>query len=151
MRVTVRIRNSGSTPSPALVWRDTLPWADTDERYELAPVPASSTRLRTVSVGYDAHPPRRGVFPIGPLLVEHEDPFGMARSTNDVGTFDKVIVVPAVTQLPAGGPILADGEGSAQLVQRRVTGNDDDLSTREYRPVTPCAACTGAHPLVTIS
>jgi hypothetical protein len=33
-----------------------------------------------------------------------------------------------------GGPTLADGEGTAQLVQRRVTGNDDDLTTREYRP-----------------
>jgi uncharacterized protein (DUF58 family) len=87
-----------------------------------------------VSVGYDAHPPRRGVFPVGPLVVEHEDPFGMARSVVATGNSDKIIVVPAISQLPAGGPVLAEGEGSAQLVQRRVTGNDDDLSTREYRP-----------------
>jgi len=43
------------------------------------------------------------------------------------------VVVPAIVDLPAGGPNLADGEGSAQLVQRRVTGSDDDLTTREYR------------------
>jgi hypothetical protein len=134
VRVTMRIRNAGSTPSPALLWNDAVPWREPREPQELAPVPALSTRLRTVSVGYDAHPPRRGIFPIGPLVVEHEDPFGMARSVIAVGTSDKVIVVPAVSTRPAGGPILADGEGSAQLVQRRVTGNDDDLSTREYRP-----------------
>jgi hypothetical protein len=40
--------------------------------------------------------------------------------------------VPAIVDLPAGGPTLADGEGTANLVQRRVTGNDDDLTTREY-------------------
>jgi uncharacterized protein (DUF58 family) len=57
----------------------------------------------------------------------------MARSTIAVGSTDKLVVVPAIIDLPAGGPALSDGEGTAQLVQRRVTGNDDDLTTREYR------------------
>jgi uncharacterized protein (DUF58 family) len=57
----------------------------------------------------------------------------MAHSTIAVGQADRLVVVPAIVDLPAGGPALSDGEGTAQLVQRRVTGNDDDLTTREYR------------------
>jgi hypothetical protein len=57
----------------------------------------------------------------------------MANSTMAVGGSDRLVVVPAVVELPSGGPDLADGEGAAQLVQRRITGNDDDLTTREYR------------------
>ena len=67
-------------------------------------------------------------------MVEYEDPFGMVNAVLAVGEADRLVVVPDVVELPPGGPTLADGEGTAQLVQRRVTGNDDDLTTREYRP-----------------
>ncbi len=59
----------------------------------------------------------------------------MVNAVLAVGEADRlIVVVPEVVELPPGGPTLADGEGTAQLVQRRVTGNDDDLTTREYRP-----------------
>jgi uncharacterized protein (DUF58 family) len=77
---------------------------------------------------------RRGLYPIGPFVVEYEDPFGLVNSVRSVGEADRLVVVPEVAELPVGGPELADGEGNAVLVQRRVTGNDDDLTTREYRP-----------------
>src|SRR5690606_2323151 len=63
----------------------------------------------------------------------HEDPFGFATSTVALGAPDRLVVVPAVSSLSDGGPSLADGEGEAHLVQRRVMGADDDLTTREYR------------------
>lgn len=133
VQVSLRIRNLAAGPSPHLVWNDAIPWQEPSAPNELLPVGGGSTQRRVVTAGYELHPPRRGVYEIGPLVIEHEDPFGMARSTLALGDADRLIVVPAVVDLPTGGPNLADGEGTAQLVQRRVTGNDDDLTTREYR------------------
>jgi hypothetical protein len=133
VRVALRIQNKGAGPSPHLVWNDAIPWQEAAEPNELPPIGGAQSQRRIVTAHYELHPPRRGVYQIGPLVVEHEDPFGMARSTIAVGLPDRLVVVPAIVDLPAGGPTLADGEGSANLVQRRVTGNDDDLTTREYR------------------
>lgn len=132
-RVTVRVRNVGSTSSVALRWNDAIPWRQHMDAHELPTIPVGSAARRMRSVDYEITPPRRGLFPIGPFVVEYEDPFGMAVATQAIGGADRLIVVPAITELPTGGPTLADGEGTAQLVQRRITGNDDDLTTREYR------------------
>jgi hypothetical protein len=133
VQVTLRIQNKGAGPSPHLVWNDAIPWRESVEPNELLPIGGGQSQRRLVTAHYELHPPRRGLYQIGPLVVEHEDPFGMARSTIAVGLPDRLVVVPAIVDLPAGGPTLADGEGTANLVQRRVTGNDDDLTTREYR------------------
>lgn len=133
VQVTLRIQNKGAGPTPHLVWNDAIPWQEAAQPNDLPPIGGSQSQRRLVTAHYELHPPRRGLYQIGPLVIEHEDPFGMAHSTIAVGMPDRLVVVPAVVDLPAGGPTLADGEGSANLVQRRVTGNDDDLTTREYR------------------
>ncbi len=141
VQVTLRLRNQGVGASPHLVWNDAIPWQESAAPNDLPPIgsgTAAGTRNTAgqrgvVTAHYELHPPRRGLYQVGPLVVEHEDPFGMARSTMAVGLPDRLVVVPAVVELPSGGPTLADGEGTAQLVQRRITGNDDDLTTREYR------------------
>ncbi|MGV3711917.1 DUF58 domain-containing protein [Pseudolysinimonas sp.] len=132
VQVALRLRNRGSSPTTPLVWDDALPWPEpsTGSR-ELPTVPVGRAKQRTVT--YDLHPPRRGLYAIGPFVVEHEDPFGMATATLALGHPDRLVVVPAVSSLSDGGPTLADGEGEAHLVQRRVMGADDDLTTREYR------------------
>ena len=118
---------------PRLLWNDAIPWREAQAPQLLAPIRIGSVARRTAVIDYEVHPPRRGLFPIGPLVVEYSDPFGMVRSLTAVGSADRLTVVPAVVDLPDGGPVLIDGDGSAQLVQRRAVGNDDDLSTREYR------------------
>lgn len=133
-RVTVRVRNVGSSASTPLLWNDAIPWAQPMAPHELPSIPIGSATRRVRAVDYELQPPRRGLYPIGPFVVEYEDPFGMVNSVLAVGEADRLVVVPDVVELPTGGPTLADGEGTAQLVQRRVTGNDDDLTTREYRP-----------------
>lgn len=133
VQVTLRIQNKGAGPSPHLVWNDAIPWQQAAPPNDLPPIGGATSHRRLVTAHYELHPPRRGLYQIGPLVVEHEDPFGMAHSTVAVGLPDRLVVVPAIVDLPAGGPTLADGEGTANLVQRRVTGNDDDLTTREYR------------------
>lgn len=133
-RVTVRVRNVGSSASTPLLWNDAIPWAQPMAPHELGAIPIGSAARRMRAVDYELQPPRRGLYPIGPFVVEYEDPFGMVNSVQAVGEADRLVVVPAVVELPPGGPTLADGEGTAQLVMRRITGNDDDLTTREYRP-----------------
>lgn len=133
-RVTVRVRNIGSSASTPLLWNDAIPWAQPMEPHTLDSIGIGSALKRVRAVDYELLPPRRGLYPIGPFVVEYEDPFGMVNAVMAVGEADRLVVVPDVVELPPGGPTLADGEGTAQLVQRRVTGNDDDLTTREYRP-----------------
>lgn len=131
--VTLRVRNAGSVTTPALRWNDAIPWDERQEAHELDPIRIGSAAARTAVLGYALHPRRRGLFPIGPLVVEYTDPFGMARTITARGDVDRLTVVPAVSALPGGGPLLIDGDGAAQLIQRRAVGNDDDLTTREYR------------------
>jgi hypothetical protein len=133
-RVTVRVRNVGSSASTPLLWNDAIPWSQPMEPQVLDTIGIGSALRRVRAVDYELLPPRRGLYPIGPFVVEYEDPFGMVNAVVAVGEADRLVVVPDVVELPQGGPTLADGEGTAQLVQRRVTGNDDDLTTREYRP-----------------
>ena len=130
-QVTVRIANVGAAPNTPFVWDESLPWFEPIGTREVGPIRPGRRNPRIVT--YDLHPPRRGLYAIGPFVAEHEDPFGMATSTLAVGRPERLVVVPAVSSLADGGPTLADGEGEAHLVQRRVAGNDDDLTTREYR------------------
>ena len=132
-QVTLRVYNAGSVTTPTLRWNDAIPWRERQQANELDPIRIGSAKARTAVLGYELHPHRRGLFPIGPLVVEYSDPFGMARTVSACGDVDRLTVVPAIAQLPVGGPILIDGDGAAQLVQRRAVGNDDDLTTREYR------------------
>jgi uncharacterized protein (DUF58 family) len=130
-QVTLRVRNAGSVTTPTLRWNDAIPWRQRQEAHELEPIRIGSAAARTAVLHYDLHPHRRGLFPIGPLVVEYSDPFGMARTVSACGDVDRLTVVPAVSDLPDGGPVLIDGDGAAQLIQRRAVGNDDDLTTRE--------------------
>lgn len=132
-RVTLRVRNAGSVTTPTVLWNDAIPWREPQQAQQLAPIPIRPSSARTAVLHHELHPHRRGLFPIGPLVVEFGDPFGMARSTLASGDVDRLTVVPPVSQLPDGGPMLIDGDGAAQLIQRRAVGNDDDLTTREYR------------------
>jgi len=131
--VTVRLHNAGAVTTPTLLGNDAIPWREAQPPHELPPIPLGSAARRTAVLSYALHPPRRGLYPIGPFVAEFTDPFGMVRSSTACGDVDRLTVVPPVVALPEGGPLLIDGDGSAQLVQRRAVGNDDDLTTREYR------------------
>jgi uncharacterized protein (DUF58 family) len=131
VQVTVRVSNRAASASTPLAWDDALPWYEPIGTREIGPIAPGKRRAHITS--YDLHPPRRGLYAIGPFVAEHEDPFGMATATIAVGHPERLVVVPAVSSLTDGGPNLIDGEGEAHLVQRKVAGNDDDLTTREYR------------------
>lgn len=132
VRVAVRLENDSGTPSVAFAAEDLLVWGES-----LDPVVVGSIGVgarRAVTVEADIRPPRRGIYPVGPFVVAVEDPFGFVEATWALGEPDRLLVVPAVSTFGDAGPALLDGEGDAHLLQRRVAGRDDDLSTREYRP-----------------
>lgn len=139
VRVSLAVRNLAARPTVPGLWNDGLPWWEEAIPQRMpglasATPGAASGRDRSAVFRYDLHPRQRGLYPVGPLAVEQGDPFGMARSVTAQGAQDTLVVVPPVVRLPPSALSTAEAEGEALLVQRRASGNDDDLTTREYRP-----------------
>src|SRR5690606_31403574 len=116
----------------------TLPWdlghTDPDD---LRPLSSSAPRFagrgNSRLLGYTLVPKRRGMVEVGPVLFEYTDPFGWVAGRVAVREPEALIVTPAVDELPTRGLAIPAGDGSATLIQRRSVGNDDDITTREYR------------------
>lgn len=138
--VSVEVRNLGSTRTWESVWRDEWPWAPFgNESTRLPPL----SRWRGVSgrgsttVSYIVEPPRRGIFDIGPFVVEVSDPFLVARGEAVAGGTQKLVVTPRVVALPVTGLSITSEDGAARAQQKRNDGGGDDLMTREYRHGDP--------------
>lgn len=138
VRVSMAVRNLLPRATVPGLATDALPWGERVEPQRMPALAAAASgaiagRPRSAVVHYDLHPQRRGLYPVGPLALEQSDPFGMVRSVTTQGGQDILVVVPPVAALPSGSLSTAEAEGEALLVQRRSSGNEDDLSTREYR------------------
>lgn len=137
--VSLAVRNLAPRRSFRARWTDTVPWrpGETAE----ADLPALQVRGarfagrgNALVLGYELRPPRRGIYPVGPMNIEVGDPFGLASSSLVAGEPQPVTVTPQVVPLSETGLSVPAGDGEARLVQRRATGDDDDSMTREYRP-----------------
>jgi uncharacterized protein (DUF58 family) len=128
--VMLTVRNLGRTRSAAARWSDELPWSEGSTPDALLP---SCPVGRSVTIGYELRPPRRGMFGIGPLTVTLADELGLAWASAKVGESHLLTVTPEVIPLTASGLSTPAGDGEAVLVQRRATGDEDDSMTREYR------------------
>ncbi|MCU1557167.1 MAG: hypothetical protein JWN09_1162 [Microbacteriaceae bacterium] len=130
--VSVEVTNLAPASIVDANWRDSLPW----EPYATAPLrlqPRESTRSAVLRHRYEVVPPRRGIFEVGPMLVDFSDPFGLADGALAVGRPQTLIVTPDVVPLSDDVVAVADDEGPSRVVQRRALGGEDDLMTREYR------------------
>lgn len=138
-RVTLTVRNRATGASPPATWHEALPWTTAGtppqplKSLSGAPLSGRVSAAATASIAYTLRPPRRGIVDIGPLALDYRDPFGLVACTADVAPAEPLIVTPAVESLPDSGLSIAAGDGTARVIQRRATGNDDDLMTREYR------------------
>lgn len=133
---TIIVRNTGSSPAPRARWSDLVPWhpGSTDQADLPALLPRGARLGRdSATLTYEVQPPRRGVFEIGPMMLETADPFGMSRGTVFVGEPQQVTVTPEVIPLSETGLSVSSGDGESRLLQRRSAGDDDDAMTREYR------------------
>lgn len=136
--VELTVENTASFATPDASCSDRVPWFPNATDPALLPVMAprgsrpgserSIARLR-----YSLTPPVRGSFVIGPLLVELRDPFGLADGSLSIGTPAPLLVTPNVVPLADDAVAFAADEGTTRMLQRRSTGGEDDLMTREYR------------------
>jgi uncharacterized protein (DUF58 family) len=135
--VTIDVRNRAGRPSARAEWSERIPWspwaAGGGILPALAPAGARFAGRNATEVRYQLRPAHRGVAEIGPLSVHVEDPFGLVRGSTRAAGTQTLIVTPALVALVDAGLGLSSGEGDARLIQRAVSGNDDDLMTREYR------------------
>ena len=129
--VEIDARNAGWAHSGAADGFDELAWSSSGGPH--MPIPAIPPK-RAVRLRYTIRAPHRGIFPVGPLVVDYEDPFGLLHTTLRVGAQDQLIVAPPLMRLPSTGGSLTRAEGESAVIQRRASGSFDDLITREYRP-----------------
>jgi uncharacterized protein (DUF58 family) len=135
--VGVHVRNDGPLASAPVAWRDLLP----------APVgstppgamPSLSGALfgsdrsgGTATLRYSLTPDRRGVFAIGPLVLDEQDPFRLVTLRHAVGAAHDLVVTPRISRLPAVALTRALSDGDAHQVHRQSTAGEDDAITRGY-------------------
>lgn len=136
--VRLEVQNLSGYRSPVGHWCDAWPWRP----FGTMPVDFDALAARGIhyrasgsaaELRYDVYPTRRGLFEIGPLLIDFTDPFGLVdASATMVGT-DTLVVTPCTVRLPDGAVTIAADEGPTRLRRRRSSGGEDDLMTREYR------------------
>jgi uncharacterized protein (DUF58 family) len=136
--VSLVVRNLAPSRSIRARWWDAVPWRPfVTPPAELPALQARGPRFagrgNSAALAYDLRPPRRGVYPVGPLSVEVSDGFGLATSTFVAGVAQPIVVTPEVIPLAESGMTVPAGDGESRLVQRRATGDEDDAMTREYR------------------
>lgn len=112
---------------PRGLWRDVLPPAVTGD--SAGEYPSETGQLSYLITGV-----RRGVWPIGPLVLRTVDPFGLAQREQAFGETRSVTVVPEVfTLAPLTVKVGAAG-GTAHTSSTRLGQGSDNLSPRRYIP-----------------
>jgi uncharacterized protein (DUF58 family) len=134
----LRVGNLSSSATTDANWRDSWPWwpyaTEPGRLPALLPRgPRFAGRGSSVLFRYEVTPPRRGVFELGPMLVDFADPFGLADGALVAGASETLTVTPALMPLADGIVSISADEGMTRTLQRRALGGEDDLMTREYR------------------
>lgn len=122
IRLTLR-----SLRVPHALWHDVLPDAvvgDSSGEY-----PPQSGRLEYRITGV-----RRGVWPLGPLVLRTVDPFGLAQREQEFGETRTVTVVPEVFALDPLAVRVGAAGGTAHTSSTRLGQGADNLSPRYYLP-----------------
>ncbi|MGW8767095.1 DUF58 domain-containing protein [Streptomyces sp. NPDC055815] len=129
-RVQLRMENVSKLPTGLLMLQDHVPYMlGPRPRFVLDRVEAGGRR----EVSYRVRSDLRGRFPLGPLQLRLNDPFGMCELTRSFSAYDTLTVVPRTEALP---PVKLFGEaggyGDGQSRSLALAG-DDDVIPRTYR------------------
>ncbi len=136
--VELEVTNASTVQTSEAHWRDNWPWSPYANEPGLLPslrprLGRDGGRGSSVRLRYPVSPPVRGVFEVGPLLLDFSDPFGLADGAIAVGSTDTLVVTPEIVPLPEGMVSVTADEGPTRMMERRALGAEDDLMTREYR------------------
>lgn len=123
-RVTLRF-SLRALRVPRGLWRDVLPDAVSGDA--AGEFPSETGRLTYLITGV-----RRGVWPVGPLVLRTVDPFGLAQREQEFGETRTVTVVPEVFTLAPLTVRVGAAGGTAQTSSSRLGQGSDNLSPRRY-------------------
>jgi uncharacterized protein (DUF58 family) len=129
---SVSLRNAKGLPAPWIFWRDQIePGIDVEgETCAFETLPARGEALLT----YRLHSTRRGLFRIGPAVVEASGPFGLVRRFQVEPDVRFLTVYPRTVALGQGWPL---GHPPIHQVPRRRSLFEDPsrfLGVRPFRP-----------------
>jgi uncharacterized protein (DUF58 family) len=129
-RVHLRMDNVSRLPTGLLMLQDHVPYMlGPRPRFVLDRVEPGGRR----EVSYRVRSDLRGRFPLGPLQLRLNDPFGMCELTRSFSAYDTLTVVPRTEALPAvklAGEAAGYGDGRQRSL---ALAGDDDVIPRAYR------------------
>lgn len=136
--VDVRARVESRTVLPTVVgaWRDRLPRGVDGDPTGVYPGLRSGlvAGSHSVDIAYRVTARRRGVRPIGPLVVETTDPFGIARRRQQLGDTVPLTVAPALVALDVLDDLPGAAGGTMQSTTDKLGQGADNLIPRAYAP-----------------
>lgn len=129
-RVHLRMDNVSRLPTGLLMLQDRVPYVlGPRPRFVLDRVEPGGRR----EVSYRVRSDLRGRYPLGPLQLRLNDPFGMCELTRAFSAYDTLTVVPRVEPLPAvrlTGEAAGYGDGRHRSL---ALAGEDDVIPRGYR------------------
>ncbi|MFF3497583.1 DUF58 domain-containing protein [Streptomyces sp. NPDC003247] len=129
-RVHLRMDNVSRLPTGLLMLQDRVPYVlGPRPRFVLDRVEPGGRR----EVSYRVRSDLRGRYPLGPLQLRLNDPFGMCELTRSFSTYDTLTVIPRVEPLPPvrlGGEAKGYGDGRQRSL---ALAGEDDVIPRGYR------------------
>ncbi|MFD7137722.1 DUF58 domain-containing protein [Streptomyces sp. NPDC059894] len=129
-RVHLRMDNVSRLPTGLLMLQDQVPYVlGPRPRFVLDRVEPGGRR----EVSYRVRSDLRGRYPLGPLQLRLNDPFGMCELTRSFSTYDTLTVTPCVEPLPPvrlGGEAKGYGDGRQRSL---ALAGEDDVIPRGYR------------------
>jgi len=129
-RVDIRIEHLGALPSVSFDLSETVGRPRAAPYTARLPVPPMAGRAFTTT-GYELTTTARGIVRLGPLIVEHRDPLGIARTRTLLLDVDEVFVAPRSYLLDM--PQLGQGVlGAHLLAMARRLGPGEFHGLREY-------------------
>ena len=136
IEVTVHVSVRGAAPALGGRWRDDLPAGVEGTASGTFPAVASglSRSDRAAVLAYRAIVHRRGIHWIGPLAVTSTDPFGIARRTVSLGKPTRLVVSPAIVDLPTLPGLIGHSGGAIASPANRLGQGADDVVARVYAP-----------------
>lgn len=133
-QVTVRVEVRTALPTSPGSWRDTLPRGVGGSARGAFPAIGSGMRGgdRAVEVHYELETVRRGIHWLGPLQVTSTDPFGLARRSGLLGERTRVVVAPAIVDLPPLAEHAGQTGGTLRTTTTQLGQGTDNLVARPY-------------------
>ncbi|WP_159499155.1 DUF58 domain-containing protein [Microbacterium sp. 18062] len=134
--VEAHVALRSTLPATGGRWRDDLPDGLRGAATGVFPAVASgfSRGDRTAELAYRATVGRRGIHWLGPLRLTSTDPFGVARRSVSLGDLTRLVVTPALVDLPKLPGMTGRSGGSIPSPANRLGQGADDIVARPWAP-----------------